>query len=133
MTLLPVGDTNPEKFTVFVPTEGSDLRSTVIRGSGMVGSEIGKSGRIRVDFEGNGDVFPTFVARVRRAAERHGWTGSGDQQGYPTRACAYVSPDELIAVGIYDARVRRVTVTRPGVLRRWLDVESLDPREIAVE
>lgn len=54
-----------EPLTVYVPAPGSRLRDDVVRqGSGMVGSEVGDSGRIRVDFQDGTEAFPTFADRV---------------------------------------------------------------------
>lgn len=52
-----------ETLTVYVPAPGSRLRKEVVRdGAGMVGSEVQGTGRIRVDFEGDVDTFPTLGA-----------------------------------------------------------------------
>lgn len=94
-------------------------------GSGIVGSEVGETGRIRIDFEGDSELFPTFGKRVRRAAERHTWTGPTGRKGYPTRACAYVSPDQLTPVGEYRPNVKKVRVTAEEPLKEWLGLASL--------
>jgi uncharacterized protein YchJ len=96
----------------------------------MVGSEVSDTGRVRVDFEGDAELFNTYGARVRRAAERHTWTGPEGREGYPTRACAYVSPEELVAVGTYDPDQARVTVTDVEALTEWLGVGVLDDEEL---
>lgn len=115
-----------EPLTVYVPAPGSRLREEVVRqGSGMVGSEMGDSGRIRVDFQDETDAFPTFADRVRRAAERHTWEGPDGREGYPTNACAYVSPDELVPVGRYDPEAKRVHVNDERALEEWLGVDDL--------
>lgn len=121
-----------ESLTVYVPAPGSRLREEVVReGSGMVGSEVSDTGRVRVDFEGDAEVFDTFGARVRRAAERHTWTHPAARKGYPTRACAYVSRDELVAVGRYEPAKKRVTVTDEDRVEEWLGVEAVDEEELA--
>lgn len=123
-----------ESLTVYVPAPGSRLRAEVVReGSGMVGSKVSDTGRVRVDFEGDAELFSTYGARVRRAAERHTWTGPEGREGYPTRACAYVSPEELVAVGSYQPRQERVIVTDEGALKGWLGVESLGEDHLTVE
>lgn len=120
-----------EDVIVFVPAPGSDLRDEIAEGSAMVGSEVqGTDGRLRVDFEGDGEVFPTFAARVRRAAERHRWKRPDGSQGYPTSACAYVSPEEVVAIGTYEPGVRRVEVSDEGALKEWLGVEVLGDEEL---
>lgn len=125
----------PDELTVFVPDphSNSDLEKDLARGSGIVGSQVAETGRLRVDFEGDGEVYPDFAARVRRAAERHVWRGPDGKQGYPTRACAYVDRSELVAVGTYDLREKRVEVTEPNALRDWLDVEELQQIELLAE
>lgn len=123
-----------ESLTVYVPARGSRLREEVVReGSGMVGSEVSDTGRVRVDFEGDSEVFSTFGERVRRAAERHTWTSPDGREGYPTRACAYVTPGELVAVGTYEPGEARVTVTDKEALKGWLNAESLGEDHLAVE
>lgn len=120
-----------EDVTVFVPAPGSDLRDEVAEGSAMVGSEVqGTDGRLRVDFEGDGELFPTFAARVRRATDRHRWKGPDGRQGYPTSACAYVSSEEVVAVGTYEPGVRRIEVTDEDALKEWLGVEVLGEEEL---
>lgn len=122
-----------EELTIFVPTEDSELRAKVKVGAGVVGSEVGGTGRIRIDFEGNEDLFGSFGARIRRAAERHLWTGPYGKRGYPTQACAYVSIDELISIGTYDPESKRVEVSDEAVLLEWLGTEEVHPRELSTE
>ena len=123
-----------EALTVYVPAPGSRLRQEVIRdGAGVVGSEVGDTGRIRIDFEGNADVFPTFDARVRRAAERHRWTGPDGHQGYPTSACAFVSGDELKPVGSFDPDTHRLAVDDEETLEDWLGVADLGDAALSTE
>lgn len=117
--------------TVCVPAPDSDLADAIWRGSGVVASEVRGSDRLRVDYEGNADLFPTFGARVRRAAERHMWRDRGDEQGFPTSACAYVDPDQVIAVGRYDPERKRVEVTDEETLKGWLAVEEISEEDLA--
>lgn len=120
--------------TIFVPASGSQLRKGAIRrGSGIVASEVGDTGRFRVDYEGDADLFPTYGARVRRAAERHLWTGPDGKRGYPTQACAYVSRDELLAVGSYNPDERQVDITDRDALGQWLGGVSVDEDELTVK
>lgn len=117
--------------TVYIPAPGSDLRALGVQsGSGIVGSYVGSTGRLRIDFEGDADRFPSFADRVRRAAERHRWVGPDGSRGFPTRACAFVSPDQLIAVGTYNPASRRVDVGRPEDLRAWLSTDRLDEEDL---
>lgn len=108
------------KLAVYVPREHTELREEIWSGSGIVGSEVGETGRLRLDFEGDEEVFPDFESRVRRAAERHVWEGP-DGQGYPTRACAYCSRDEVVQVGVYDTERNELTVTTRAALAAWTD------------
>ena len=109
--------------TVYVPRPESDLRRTIWPGSGIVGSEQGDTGRFRVDFEGDRDRYPAYKDRVRRAAERHSWF-DGERAGYPTRACAYVDEDELIAVGNYALDSDQLVVNDRKALEEWLEAGS---------
>lgn len=123
-----------DALTVYVPAEGSHLREGAIReGAGIVGSEVGETGRMRIDFEGDDDLFPTFGKRVRRAAERHSWTGPNDREGYPTRACAYVSPEELTRVGEYRPNQKKVHVTAEEPLKEWLGVASIREEHLTAQ
>lgn len=123
-----------ERLTVYVPAPDSDLREGGVQeGAGMVGSEVSDTGRIRVDFEGDAEVFSTYGERVRRAAERHSWTGPDGQEGYPTRACAYVSSEELVAIGSYEPGEMRVTVTDETALKEWLDMEAIGAEQLTVK
>lgn len=110
--------------TLYVPGRDSSLREKVWAGSGLVGSEMEDTGQIRVDFEGDDEVYPTFLDRVRRAAERHLWQGT-HREGYPTRACAYADPDELVEVGRYRSAESSIELTKPDALAEWLGVEDL--------
>lgn len=117
---------------VYVPRPRSELAEVVWAGSGMVGSPAGSSGRIRVDYEGDQDLYPRYAERVRRAADRHRWS-DGHRKGYPTRAAAHVEEQEVVAVGRYYEEERRVIVDDEEVLKAWLDVEELPELELQAE
>lgn len=117
---------------VYVPRPDSDLDDAVWAGSGIVGSPVGTSGRLRVDYEGDQDIYPRYADRVRRAAERHRYNRE-HRKGYPTRACAFVDPDEVVRVGRYDPEKRRVIVAHPEPLEAWLGVAKLSPEELKAE
>lgn len=85
---------------------------------------MGDTGRLRVDFEGDTSVYPAYQDRVRRAAERHQWSDE-QRSGYPTRACAHVSGDEVIPVGTYDPAADRLMVDDRTTLQDWLDDEDV--------
>lgn len=114
---------------VFVPRPGSDLEEEVWAGSGLVGSPAGSTDRLRVDYEGDRDLYPRYVERVRRATDRHRWSGE-HREGYPTRACAFVDPTEVIRVGRYDPDEHRVVVADAEPLKAWLGVEKLPDEEL---
>lgn len=120
--------TDPEvtdrSLAVYVPAPGSELRETIWRGSGIVGSPAGETGRLRLDFEGDDERYPSFAARVRRAAERHLWS-DGAGTGYPTRACAYADANEVVPVGTYAPEADLLTVDDPDTLRDWLEDEEV--------
>lgn len=113
---------------VYVPAEGSDLHQKIWPASGIVGSEVGKSAQLRLDFEGDTTVYPTYADRVRRAAERHLHVREDGHPGYPTQACAYVSSEEVLQVGRWEVEGERLIVTRHEPLDRWLEgSEGSDP------
>lgn len=105
---------------VYVPRPGSKLREEIWPGSGIVGSRVEGTGRLRLDYEGDQEVFPSFEDRVRRAAERHTWEGAGGQR-YSTRACAYADPADVLRVGHYDRERQELTVERTDLLQEWLE------------
>lgn len=109
-----------EAFTVFVPAPGSDIRDRVWKGSGIVGSEVGDTGRLRIDYEGDSEIYSAYADRVQRAAERHQAERRGGGQGYPTRASAYVGPDQLLEVGRWNPNEGALEVTEPEILSDWL-------------
>lgn len=108
------------ELAVYVPRPNTELRDRVWAGSGVVGSEVSDTGRLRLDFEGDGELYPEFEDRVRRAAERHAWAGNG-KRGYPTRACAYADRDSVLRVGSYEPDRRELTVSEPELLEEWLE------------
>jgi hypothetical protein len=112
---------------VYIPLPDSSLSEKIWRGSGIVGSHVGETGRLRIDFEGDEDLYPTFIERVERAAERHNWS-SGHQKGYPTQACAHVDEDRVIRVGYYLPAAGTIEVGRPELLARWLGIDELDSK-----
>lgn len=108
-----------QTLTVYVPTEDSKLRTKIAPGSAIVGSEYQDTGRLRLDFEGNVynlEELEEFEAKLQRAAERH---LAHDGRGAETVACAYVDPEEVIAVGEYDVRSGEVTIHLDDLLQEW--------------
>lgn len=121
----------PVVIDVYVPAPGTSLREQVWPGSGVVGSEVGDTGRLRLDYEGDPELYPTYVERVRRATERHCWQGPSGR-GFPTRACAHADPDQVVRVGQYDPDEGRILVTNEEALAAWLQVEELDDEKLIV-
>lgn len=106
---------------VYIPAPDSDLQEVVWPESGMVGSPFGESGRLRVDYEGNQDIYPTFEVRVARAAERHLHARTNGGRGYHTRACAYVGREEVVEVGWWDPVGGKLEITDPEAVAAWLE------------
>lgn len=104
---------------VYVPTEDSELRDEIRPGSGIVGSEYGDTGRLRVDYEGDIEMYNSFEDRLKRAAERHTWERPDGRRGYPTSACAYVDPSEVIQVGEYDLDAEELRVSDEERISSW--------------
>lgn len=114
-------DRDAQKLAVYVPAPDSELIGEVWEGSGIVGSLVGDTGRLRLDYEGDRTIYPSFSDRVQRAAERHQASRPGGSQGYPTRASAHVDPSQVIEVGRWDPVEGELTVTDPNRLKDWLD------------
>lgn len=112
------------RLTVFVP-QNPELREKIWKGSGIVGSVVssGETDRLRLDFEGNQGVFPSFRERVQRAAERHTWEERSGQ-GYPSSAVAYTDRQAVEAVGWWDCEDQQLEIEKPKVLSRWLENET---------
>lgn len=108
------------RLAVYVPTD-EQLRDEIWKGSGIVGSPVGETERLRLDFEGSREVFEAYEERVQRAAERHLWDGGDGQQGYPTSAMAYVDPDAVVQVGWWQMEKEQLDITEPDLLSAWLD------------
>lgn len=109
-----------EALAVFVPAPRSEIRDRVWKGSGIVGSVVGDTNRMRIDYEGDTEIYPAYADRVQRAAERHQADRPGGGQGYPTQASAHVSPDQVIEVGRWNPDDAELDVTKPEVLSNWL-------------
>lgn len=121
------------ELTVVVPAPDSSLQEEVRTGSGMVASSVGATGRLRVDFEGDAELFPTFADRVQRATERHTWHRPHGSKGYPTSACAYVNPEEVKAIGTFNPSAGRIAVSDSEKLKNWLHTDRLPPEELTLE
>lgn len=115
------------RLQIFVPV-APELRERIWDGSGIVGSTVKDTGRLRLDFEGDEDTYSTFEERVRRAAERHLWEGPGGKKGYPSSAVAYADPGAVKQVGWWDDRDGSVEVTDPALLAKWLDPDETNGR-----
>lgn len=109
-----------QPLTVYVPAEDSKLREAIAPGSAIVGSEYQNTGRLRIDFEGNIydlEELEEFETKLHRAAERH---LANDGRGAETMACAYVDPEEVVAVGEYDLAENNVNISGDEILEDWL-------------
>lgn len=107
------------RLAVYVPKDNK-LREEIWRGSGIVGSPVGQTARLRLDYEGDRDVFEAYEDRVRRAAERHLWEGPTGE-GYPTSAMAYADRDAVVQVGWWRVDEEELDVTEADLLAAWLD------------
>jgi len=112
---------------VYVPAPDAPIRSTILAGSGIVGTL--EHDRLLCDYEGNRYRSPQlarYADRVFHAAGRH-------LERYPTVARVWVSPEQMIEVGWFDRRTGRVELhdTEARLLvADWLSVESIDPAEL---
>lgn len=112
----------PDTLPVYVPAEDSPLREKIAPGSGIVGSEVGDTGRLRIDFEGNLydlDELERYADRVARAAERHLWRGENGER-YSTVACAYVDWSQVVVVGSFNTAEETLMIDRQEVVQDWL-------------
>lgn len=75
---------------------------------------------MRLDFEGDDELYPSFHDRLQRAAERHTWERPDGRTGYPSQACAYVDREEVLEVGKYDPAQGNLKVTRPDLMTDWV-------------
>lgn len=114
---------------IVVPARESDLVDVIWPASGIVASEEGQTGRLRLDYEGGSELYPTYADRVRRAAERHQWARQ-HRSGYPTRASAYADPDEVRTVGSFDPESGQLRITDDDVLADWLGVAEIPDSEL---
>lgn len=108
-----------KELAVYVAAPDSSVGEEIWAGSGIVGSPTEDTGKLRIDFEGDRQVFPEFEDRVRRAAERHAWSRDY-REGYPTRACAHVDREEVIRIGTYLLGSDTLKVEDSESLERWL-------------
>lgn len=99
----------------------------------MVASEVGETERFRVDFEGDRELYKRFVERVKRAAERHGWSRPDGGQGYPTTACAYVDREEVEVVGCFKPKSGEIEVFKRDELKKWLRKSALSSIELSLD
>lgn len=113
------------RLKVFVPVQ-DELRRRIWRGSGIVGSLVGDTERLRLDFEGDDGRYPTLEERIQRAAERHLWIGPEGQR-YPTSAMAYVNPEGVLQVGWWDVDLRELELMRHEAIEAWLRGEAIRP------
>lgn len=114
-------DKDADTLDVYVPAPDSELAGRVWPGSGIVGSLVGDTGRLRLDYEGDDEIYPSYADRVERAAERHLVVRPGGGRGYPSKASAYVDTDQVIKVGRWDPIEDKLEITDPESLSDWLE------------
>lgn len=110
---------------VYAPATGSEILDWIWDGSGIVGSLVENTGRMRIDYEGDDEVFPTYADRVERAAERHLAVRPGGYRGYPSQASAVVDPDQVVEVGRWDPVAGELEITDALTVAQWLGVDDL--------
>jgi hypothetical protein len=115
------------RISVFVPAPESRALASIKPGSGIVAQESEDLRPVvQIDYEGdlyNASNLVTFADRVKRA-----WQRQSEQ--YPTIARMAVDRGELCPVGWFDPAAGVVHCDARGLLARWLEVESLDEREL---
>lgn len=111
------------RLAVYVPAD-KRLRGEIWKGSGIVGSPVEGTRRLRLDFEGDVEAFPSIESRVRRAAERHLWEDQYGTRGYPTSAMAYASREAVARVGWWNVKTKSLEVTDPTRLAKWIGEDS---------
>jgi hypothetical protein len=107
------------ELVVYVPADGSHLKSTILKGAAIVGTYehqyMGNmSGMVRIHFEGNkyGFIEGGYEECLMHAADRH-------VTRYPTAAMMSVSPLDIHKVGTFNLASRTLTVTDPEALSDW--------------
>lgn len=115
-------------YTVYVPASAVPALSHIADGSGIVG-ELQEDGSVLLDFEGNTVGSPSlnrYANRVLQAAARQ-------ERRYPTRARMLAVPDDLVAIGEFDAREQVVRLTGEDSAARlatWLGLEEVPADEL---
>jgi hypothetical protein len=102
---------------VYVPRAGTWPSTTIVRGSGIVGTPLAR-GRVEIHYEGNlykAANIRTFADRVHHAAGRH-------LADYPTAARDVVAAEDLVAVGHWDGEHVRLEAAHDERVADWLGV-----------
>lgn len=115
-----MGQIERATLSVYVPREDSDLRDEIWPGSAIVGSPVEDTGQLRLDFGGDDELYPSFRDRLQRAADRHTWERPDGTSGYPTQACAYVNPADVLKVGEYSPHDDNLELHAPAQLKQWV-------------
>jgi hypothetical protein len=117
------------EMVLYLPSGGDPATADIVRGSAIVGRPRFGSEKVTVYFEGaiyDQENVRTLADRATQAAGRM-------IEHYPTVARRVVPCDALLAVGTYDLRRRRITLTGPHSERavaEWLGTVRLDPAEL---
>jgi hypothetical protein len=116
------------EIVLYVPSGGYSATADIARGSAIVG-EPGAGAEVEVYFEGaifGQENMRTLADRATHAAGRM-------LERYATTAARIVPRDALLAVGTFDFREGRITLTGSDSERAvavWLGTPQLDPAEL---
>lgn len=116
----PNGHTRKESITdvlqVYVPTLTAPIRAIVVPGSAIVSRGIVDTGSVLIYYEGN--VYD--AVNMRKFSERVLHAAGRLTLKYPTRAKAFVSPEDLVPIGEYWTTPPRLAIRDYLLLEEWL-------------
>lgn len=116
-------DRNQDPVRIYLPHPESTLSKSIDHGSGIVGADAG-DGRVLIYYEGN----RFGAANLKRYSERVQHADGRFHADYPTIARSVVDSRELVAVGWWHRRERRVELdVTPDELSWWVD--NSDPEQ----
>ncbi len=117
--------TPPQELALYLPHPESDLARTLIKGSAIVGLDLG-DGRTLVHFEGNSLDVAQLVRYRDRAARAADHLLFNYPKGYPTKARRIVDPREVDVIGTFEVSTRQLTLSRGAAdLAWWLEESDL--------
>jgi hypothetical protein len=118
------------EIVVYVPSGGFQATADIARGSAIVGELRAGAAEVEVYFEGaifDQENMRTLANRATHAAGRM-------LERYATTATRIVPRDALLAVGTFDFREGKITLTGSDsgrAVAAWLGTPQLDPAELA--